>query len=373
LVKEKEQERAGLIPPKALRESASTPLSEHLSDYLADLRILGRDDVYVENLDYRLKILIKECGWTQPNKITADSFTAWRAKQKKASTTLNQYLDCISAMLNWMLKKGRVSHNFLIGVEKIERLPAWRRRAFADDELSRLLDVAGESRLGYLLAVHTGLRRAELKALSWENINLDADVPFVSLGGQFTKNKKTAHIPLHRDLVVELRNVKPSSVNPSDPVLTGKMLPSMWKMRKDMQKAGIEYKSDLGRADFHSLRHTLATNLARQKIAPRVAMEIMRHSDIRLTMNHYTDASQLPVYEAIESLPSFGLSVAHGDTQRDTQTTDFCSNRQSPAGTELTPSDPSKVIYPEEFWHELTPLDTLEQSEAKSCLARTRT
>ena len=47
--------------------------------------------------------------------------------------------------------------------------------------------------------------------------------------------------------------------------------------------------------DFHSLRHTLATNLARRNIAPRVAMQIMRHSDIRLTMNHYTDSSQLPV------------------------------------------------------------------------------
>jgi integrase len=47
---------------------------------------------------------------------------------------------------------------------------------------------------------------------------------------------------------------------------------------------GIEFINAKGyRADFHSLRHTLATNLARAGTAPRVAMEIMRHSDMRLT------------------------------------------------------------------------------------------
>jgi hypothetical protein len=36
------------------------------------------------------------------------------------------------------------------------------------------------------------------------------------------------------------------------------------------------------RADFHSVRYTLATNLALAGTPPRVAMEIMRHSDMRL-------------------------------------------------------------------------------------------
>ena len=40
------------------------------------------------------------------------------------------------------------------------------------------------------------------------------------------------------------------------------------------------------------------------KVSPRVTMELMRHSDMRLTQNTYTDAMQLPTSEAIESLPS---------------------------------------------------------------------
>ena len=37
------------------------------------------------------------------------------------------------------------------------------------------------------------------------------------------------------------------------------------------------------------------------KVHPRVAMELARHSDLRLTMKTYTDAGQLPLREVIES------------------------------------------------------------------------
>lgn len=50
------------------------------------------------------------------------------------------------------------------------------------------------------------------------------------------------------------------------------------------------------------LQHTGAT--------PRVAMEAMRHSDMRLTQQVYTDAGALPIREAIESLPSFSDSLS---------------------------------------------------------------
>jgi hypothetical protein len=45
-------------------------------------------------------------------------------------------------------------------------------------------------------------------------------------------------------------------------------------------------------------------NLARAGTAPRVAMEIMRHSDMRLTAKTYTDAGLLPIADAVLDLPS---------------------------------------------------------------------
>ena len=196
----------------------------------------------------------------------------------------------------------------------------------------------------------------------------------VSLDGQFTKNKENAYIPLHREVVEELRASKPGDAKPSDAVLIGKMLPSMWKMKKDLRHAGIEYKENGRRADFHSLRHTLATNLNRRNIAPRVAMQILRHSDIRLTMNHYTDASQLALAEAIEKLPSFGATCILGsDTQRHPQTPDIPCNQQSRDGTARPHEETSKVVYPEELWRNQAPTDTVGHPGEKNCLARTRT
>ena len=302
-------------------------------------------------------------------KVTADSFTTWRAKQKKATKTLNQYLDSANAMLNWMIKKGRTSVNPLVTVEKVKFVPAWKRRAFRDDEVKRLLAVAGESRIGYALALFTGLRRAELKALTVGDIKLEP-MPSLSLDGRFTKNGKTACIPLHPEIVNEIRALITADAKPSDALLTGKMLPSMWKMKKDLKRAGIEYENEGGRADFHSLRHTLATNLVRRNVAPRVAMEILRHSDIRLRMNHYTDASLLPLAEAIGKLPVFGsLETGCDYTQRHPQTPDIPCNQQSHCGTSPANAESSKVVYPEEFWHNQAPSDVL----GNNCLARTRT
>jgi integrase len=54
------------------------------------------------------------------------------------------------------------------------------------------------------------------------------------------------------------------------------------------KKAGID------RRRFHDLRHTCGSLLAAQGVHPRVAMEILGHSQIRLTMEVYTHvASEL--------------------------------------------------------------------------------
>src|SRR5437867_1302676 len=50
---------------------------------------------------------------------------------------------------------------------------------------------------------------------------------------------------------------------------------------------------------------------------PRVAMELARHSDLRLTMKTYTDCGQLPLREVMESLPGFGKAA---DSRIDSRT-----------------------------------------------------
>jgi integrase len=54
---------------------------------------------------------------------------------------------------------------------------------------------------------------------------------------------------------------------------------------------------------LHALRKTFGTALVLNGEQPRVVMEAMRHSDLKLTMRLYTDAGQLPVGAALARLP----------------------------------------------------------------------
>ena len=60
-----------------------------------------------------------------------------------------------------------------------------------------------------------------------------------------------------------------------------------------------------GKADFHSLRHTFGTLLAESGVHPKVAMDLMRHSDINLTLALYTHSNDDRQAAAIDGLPDF--------------------------------------------------------------------
>lgn len=47
----------------------------------------------------------------------------------------------------------------------------------------------------------------------------------------------------------------------------------------------------------------LKKNTYRQGVSQRLAQELLRHSDPRLTSNLYTDAAHLPTFDAIENMP----------------------------------------------------------------------
>ena len=87
-------------------------------------------------------------------------------------------------------------------------------------------------------------------------------------------------------------------------------------LNRDLAVAGIPKTDDRGRVvDVHSMRMTLATMLNKAGVAPRTAQEIMRHSDIRLTMATYTDAKLLNVSGALDLLPKLSPDRTPDGTQ----------------------------------------------------------
>jgi integrase len=79
-------------------------------------------------------------------------------------------------------------------------------------------------------------------------------------------------------------------------------------LRRDLKAAGIPYRDEQGRyADFHALRHTADTMLGLAGVAPRVRQQFMRHSDIRLTLQTYDDASLYEQEVATKALGELNL------------------------------------------------------------------
>ena len=304
IITEKERERAGIIAPKIQRDSAKRPLAEHLEDYIADLITKGRVEQYTAATKAMILRLIKECKWLVPIDVRPDSFTSWRSKLDRAPKTLNEYLNSVSGMMNWMVAQGRIVANPLKNVQLIYvRGKQQKRCSFTPEQFAKLLSVSGDRGINYQMAAYTGLRVSELSNLVRADLHLDVDVPFVKARSYTTKNKQDAVIPLHPQLAEALIAHCGDDMKPTAKVLdltTHAERP----LYRDMEAADIPRMDELGRKrDFHSFRGTFATALVANGTYQRVTQELMRHSEPKLTANIYTDFCELPVIQAVKSLP----------------------------------------------------------------------
>ena len=100
-----------------------------------------------------------------------------------------------------------------------------KRRSFTNEEMRRLLAVAGLYALGYLAAVNTGLRRKELASVQWGDVHLDTDRPFILVRSATTKNRKASKIYLKSQLARMLADIKPAAVAADELVFAGRIAP----------------------------------------------------------------------------------------------------------------------------------------------------
>lgn len=197
-----------------------------------------------------------------------------------SAKTINGYRTALSGFCSWLVREGRWPSN---PVEMVKRAretsdgPA--RRALTPDEQTRLLALPDDKRTTiYKVALVTGLRRAELASLTYDDLVGLSPREGEFIGGfglrvraHNAKNRVEAVLPLPSGMFLTMYAF-PMKV------------PSMDVFRRDLKAAGIDPTG----VDFHSLRVTFATNLARSGAPLALAQRLMRHSDPALTSNIYT-------------------------------------------------------------------------------------
>ena len=240
--------------------------------------------------------------------ITAQSYSEWRAQCGLRPKTVNDLLGAMRSLLHWMEQQQLIVANPLKHVQKVANNSGSFRRALSPGDVQRLIDVAPPHRATiYLTVLYTGLRRAELNGLRWEDFTLDSIPPCLRVPSSISKNRKASVHYLRPELVAALTAFRPSNAKPSDPVFRGQV-PRIPTFKCDLAKAGIPFLDERGRrADLHALRTTFGTMLAVNGVSLQSSKSLMRHSDVKLTLRAYTDESHLPLQEAMDSLPSFLL------------------------------------------------------------------
>ena len=161
--------------------------------------------------------------------------------------------------------------------------------------------------------LYTGVRRAELNGLKREDFDLEGNPPRLRVPSSISKNRKPSEHYLRPELVESLKGFISADAQPSALVFRGRV-PRVATFKKDLTAAGIPFEDGGRRVDFHSLRNTFITLLSVAGVSPRTAMALARHSEIKLTMNLYTDPQRLGLQQGMTLLPSF--TVPNSDAPR---------------------------------------------------------
>jgi integrase len=350
--------RRGVISPQEgkLAELNAKPLVDHIADYLAHCRRQKQDDLHVSNKEAQLKKLSESskavvlAEWTRE---AVQRHLNALADSKKSARTVNQHKTTIATFVGWCYASVGVHANPLAKMPRMDEAADQRlvRRSMTEDELGRLLAVPEAIEKGradcYIVLTFAGLRVGDATQITWGDVDLAGGT--LRIRQLVGKSRRLDYLPLHAQALAVLERIKPPFCRPTDRVF--KTVPRVKTFHRDCERAGIERFDAEGQVDRHALgRTTFGTRLANSGVMPQMASKLMRHTDVKITMKHYTKLRLHDEARAMESLPQ--ITAAEPAVRRATgtdsmpvtlqqnlqQSGGFSSLALSPSGSPATPA-----------------------------------
>ena len=236
-----------------------------------------------------------------------------------------QYIHAtLRAALATAVRWGLVVRNVAIPVQivTVDREPV---RPFSAAEAHHVLEAASGHRLAafFTAAMALGLRPSEALALSWDDVDLDAGVIHVRRAldrrraGDFqfkaTKSRRSRRtIPLpdiciqafvqHRRRQAQERLAAGSGWTDHNLAFTTKTGGPLDRTQVSRQFSRLLEKAGVAHRRLYDCRHTAASLLLAQGVAPRVVMETLGHSSYALTMETYTHVMPEVMREAAAAM-----------------------------------------------------------------------
>ena len=285
---------------------------------------------------YRKHIENSDIGKTKLKRITANQLQQFynnkTAMGYSAKTVRHMYVIINSSLEKALqLKYIKENSNRAVVLPKKE---TYKAKILSKDEVKIILSEAKNDELYpiIVLTLFTGLRKGEVMALKWQNIDFDKQELSVegSLGRVIKEIDSKGHI-CHEYKVLEPKTEKSKRIIPLSDIAVEAI-----KIQKQTQnvikKKNSAIYEDRGlvfaRADgnflnqrqfmddyhkfmkkygiteirFHDLRHTFASMLLETGQSMKMVQELLGHSTITTSMDLYTHVTQTAKDRAIESL-----------------------------------------------------------------------
>jgi len=312
---------AGLLGQLAQKppQPAMPDLQQARNDWLRRLQAARRSESALAAYRIAIDDLLAWCGDRARNVFEeatiVDYLAAYQQRTHPAPATYYRRFGLLRRFLRWLSRRSGLPDPFL----ELEPPPKPQQEAdwLTEQEFALLLAAAAHplrrrsglaerDRLVLLTLVQTGLRRAELIALDWSNLELDGPRP--SLLVRRGKGGKPRRQPLAPSLAHELARLRAKREAPGEaPVFCGlegkRLQPTILAavIRRATERAAIEK-----RVTAHTLRHTAATWLRQQTGDARLVAAYLGHADLS-TVSRYAHVADEELHQAAAALA--GLSA----------------------------------------------------------------
>lgn len=230
--------------------------------------------------------------------ITAQSVQAYLAdlgKQNFSRRTVQMHHDILNMIFNNAIIQNKLTVNPVAAAFIPKGLPSTKRELPSDEAIEAVKASTGPFALFALICLYTGLRRGEVLALTYEDIDRKNGLISVNKAieyrgnNPYVKEPKTAAgnrvVPLLDPLKKVLPKKKKGLVfgNDDGTPLTKTQYRKRWT--KYCESIGFELTA-------HQLRHGYATILYEAGVQDKDAQELLGHSSIAVTRDVYTHIRQ---------------------------------------------------------------------------------
>lgn len=246
-----------------------------------------------------------------------------------AKKTIREYVQVINAIFDFAIDNRVIDYNPANKLKAPQAAPSVQRRALTTTERQRIMEFEHRAQPSAMLMMLSGLRRGEVTALQWDDIDFTGNKISVTKSYNFKtkdfkppKNGKARVVSVPQILIDYLKTLPRVSPFVITNVKGQMMTDDSWRRlyQSYMHDMNIEYgfngnapnkyspvKIPMLITPFtpHELRHTFCTIMYEAGIDALTAKEQLGHSDIKTTLSIYTHLSNQHKENDIKKLDAF--------------------------------------------------------------------